>query len=199
MILSNVSKFPIVIIAPPRSGSSIICGQIGIDFNIRHYSDITYADDQNEVAKFLDFIQTTDQYVVKFHSFDMHKYPSWLTDKIFKGETYNVKVTRNNLLLNIASTYVARMRKLYHYDLVDVSDYTGPMPIKISEIIMSIYQTTKAVAELDALPVPFDEVVEYADHVYDEHVVIKTPLPSNYDEILKFIKIHYDIQQNQRT
>jgi hypothetical protein len=188
MILSNVSKFPIVVIAPPRSGSSVICAQIGIDMNIRYYSDITYAPDKNEVTKFLDFIQTTDQYVVKFHSFDMHKYPSWLTDKILKGETYNVKVTRNNLLHQVASAYVAQMRQLYHYDSVDTTNYTGPMLIKMKAIYQSIDRTKKAVAELDASPVPFDEIIEYTDHVYNDNACVKTPLPSNYDFILKVIQ-----------
>lgn len=188
MILSNVSKFPIVVIAPPRSGSSVICAQIGIDLNIRHFNDITYSSDQNEVTKFLDFIQTTDQYVVKFHSFDMYKYPSWLTDKILKGETFNVKVTRNNLLLQVASAYVAQMRQLYHYDLVDPSIYNGPTPIKIRAMFQSINRIKNAIDDLNSLVVPFDEVIEYADHVYDDNACAKTPLPSNYNEILKIIE-----------
>lgn len=188
MILSNVSKFPVVVIAPPRSGSSVICAQIGIDLNIKHFSDITYAVDQKEIEKFLEFIQSTDQYVMKFHSFDMYKYPSWLVDKILNGETYNVKVTRNNLLLHVASAYVAQMRQLYHYDSVDVSNYNGPMLIKMRAIEQSISRIKKAVEELDSLPVPFDTVIEYSDYVYDGDACARTPLPSNYNAILKVIE-----------
>lgn len=188
MILNNVTKFPIVVIAPPRSGSSVICSQIGIDLKIRHINDITYAPDQNEVTKFLDFAKGTDQYVMKFHAYDIKKYPSWLTDRIYKGETYNVKVTRKNLVQHVASLYIASRRNLYHYDLVDLNNYHGLVEINYPKIHLAVEYIKKYTTELNALPVPFDEVVEYEDQLYDDHACVRTPLPSNYDEIIEEIR-----------
>jgi hypothetical protein len=188
MILSNITKFPIIVIGPPRSGSSVICAQIGIDLNIRHFNDITYAPQPDEMKKFMDYITNTDQYVLKFHSFDIEKYPSWLTKKIYNGETYNVKLKRNNILLQVASTYIAQVRELYHYNKSDVSMYNTPIEIKIVDIAQCIVRAKKAIAELDVLNVPFDAHITYEDHIYNDNAGVKTPLPSNYDELLKTIE-----------
>jgi hypothetical protein len=188
MILSNVTRFPIILIGPPRSGSSVTCAQIGIDLNIKHFNDVTYSPDTTEMEKFLDYIKSTDQYILKFHSFDIEKYPNWLTEKIYKGETYNVKLKRNNLLLNIASSYIAQVRKLYHYYGSDISMYSKPIEIKSFIIEQCIVRIRKAIAELESLTIPFDNVITYEDHVYDDIAGIKTPLPSNYAELLKAIE-----------
>jgi hypothetical protein len=188
MILSDVKKFPIVLIAPPRSGSSVICSQIGLDFNLRFFNDITYSTIENTKEEFLDFIQNTDQYVIKFHAFDINKYPSWLIDNIYKGSTHNIKVTRNNQLLHLASIYIARKRKLYHYDRVNLNDYYDPIEIDRRYIVKCFIELKKTVLELNSLPIPFDTIINYEDYQYEDYACVKTPLPSNYNDLLAEIK-----------
>ena len=184
MILNNVTKFPIVIIAPPRSGSIITCKQIGVDLGIRHFFDLTYRDNQTEFNEFLDFAQTNDQYVIKFHSYDIEKYPTWLTDKIYNGSTYNVKVIRNNTSLQIASLYIAGIRDQFHYNSENTEDYIGPIDINTLHIVEAIRHIRRNIKELENLSVPFDAVIEYENCKYTDDISIKTPLPSNYNELL---------------
>lgn len=188
MILRNVTKFPIVLIAPPRSGSSVICSQIGLDFNLKHYNDVTYSTIENAKEEFLEFIQNNNQYVLKFHAFDIDKYPKWLIDNIYNGLTYNIKVTRTNKLLHLASVYIARKRKLYHYDRVNLNDYSGPIEIDRRYIVKCFTELQKTIIELDELPIPFDTVLNYEDCKYEEYACVKTPQPSNYNELLEEIK-----------
>lgn len=188
MILDNVTKFPIVIIAPPRSGSSVICSQIGLDLNIKYFNDVTYSTDKNEMSNFLEFIDKTDQYVVKFHAFDINKYPKRLIDRIFQNETYNVKVVRGNLPLHVASIYTARKRNLYHYDHVNLEYYRSPIEIDRLYIAKCISVVKGNIKELEHIPVEFDKTIIYEDYNYRDDVIIKTPLPSNYNELLEEIK-----------
>ena len=187
MILNNVTKFPIVIIGPPRSGSIVTCKQVGIDLGIRHFFDLTYRDDQTELNDFLDFAKTNDQYVIKFHSFDIEKYPTWLTDKIYNRTAYNVKLVRKNILLHATSFYIAGIRNRFHYDNINTEDYAGPIDINIFRIVRSIRHLRKIITELENLPVPFDAIIEYENCKYNDNLSTKTPLPSNYNELLTII------------
>ena len=188
MILSNVSKLPVIVIAPPRSGSSVICAQIGLELNLPHYNDITYADNYSEIENCFSYIKNNNNYVMKFHAFDMHKYPKWLLNKIKSGETYNIKVERKDFFSHVASTYIAEVRNLYHYDHVNVKSYNDIIELCLPKMWHCILRILKAKKELDKLDVTFDQVVAYEDHQYNDDVCIKTPLPTNYEEIIEFIK-----------
>lgn len=192
MILSNVSKLPIILIAPPRSGSSVICAQIARELNLPHYNDITYADDSTEVEKCFSYIKDSNNYVMKFHAFDMHKYPEWLINKIKSRETYNVKVERKDFINHVASVYIAEVRNLYHYDQVNIENYYDTITLRHPKMWNCISRLKKYIQELDNLDVVFDQVVAYEDYQYDNDVCIKTPLPVNYREILEFIKGLYE-------
>lgn len=188
MILENVSKYPIILIGPPRSGSSVICAQIGKDFNLPIFSDITYSSDKTEIENCFSFIKDTDKFVMKFHAHDMHKYPEWLINKVRSGETYNIKVLRKDIVGQLASAYIAEIRNLYHYDNVDVDTYSDTIEINLKKISNCIFRMTKFINELENLDVPFDRVLNYEDSQYDDGVCVKTPLPTNYNEIVEFIQ-----------
>jgi len=191
MILSNVEKYPIIIIAPPRSGSSVICAQIGRDLNLPFFSDITYSSDKTEIENCFSFIKDNDKFVMKFHAFDMYKYPEWLLNKIKLGKTYNIKVSRKDFVSHLASVYIAEVRDLYHYDQVDVSLYNDAMEINAKQMSHCIFRLTKAIKELENLNIPFDNFVDYEDYQYDDDACVKTPLPSNYNQIIEFIQDIY--------
>jgi hypothetical protein len=197
MILNNVTKFPIVLIGPPRSGSIVTCRQVGYDLGIKHFFDLTYTKDQTEFNEFLDFAQYNDQYVIKFHSFDIKKYPDWLTNKIYNRSTYNVKIIRKNIISHVASVYIAEMRNLYHYDNNNLKDYSGPIEINYKRMITCISRCLSDIDELEKMPITFDTVIIYEEQQYNDELSTKTPLPSNYDKLLteinRFIRYKKEI------
>jgi hypothetical protein len=189
MILSEVDKYPIVVIAEPRSGSSVICRQIGFDLDIPSFNDITYAPNSDEITKFLNFIKTTNKYVMKFHPHDMHKYPKFLLDKINNNESYNIKVIRKNKIEHIASVYISEVRNKYTYDNLNPDDHHDPVKVEVKRILGCIQRTAKNKMDLETLDVKFDKVVIYEDYIYDDGTCAETPKPSNYSQILSYIEV----------
>lgn len=188
MILTNVNKFPIVVIGPPRGGTSVICRQIGIELGIRHFNDITYAPDKTEIDTFIEYITTTDKYVVKFHPFDMQDYPSWLIEKVYSNLTYNVKIIRTDVSKQITSAYIAQMRNLYTYDSINTEQYTEDLEVNLNKLKHCIQRIQKNNMELDNLSVKFDSIIDYEKLDYNTFVSTKTPQPSNYEVILKLVR-----------
>jgi len=183
---SGVDKFPVVIIGPPRSGSNVVCRQIATDLNLPWFNDITYVD-KSEFVKFSEFIQTTDQYVVKFHAMDLLDYPNILIDKINNNQSYNIKIVRKNKVEQLASVYLSEIRKTYTYDRLNLDMYADEI-IKIEKMRLArcLNRMHKNYLELENLKVSFDKVVIYEDYIYDSGSVM-TPKPKNYNDLLNLI------------
>lgn len=188
MILENINKFPIVVIGAPRSGTSIICNQIGIDLKIQHFNDITYSNDVGEVKKFYTFLNCGEKFVVKFHPHDLQKYPVEFITKITNSETYNVKVIRSNLIRQIASIYIAEVRNLYTYS-ADYKNDNSEITINLRKLIGCIQRTKKFNDELNNVNINFDCIIDYENcKEFSQTGIIKTPLPLNYNELIKVIE-----------
>jgi hypothetical protein len=185
----EVKKLPVVVIGPPRSGSSVICRQLTNDLNILGYNDVTYSPDKTEFDKFSKLIQSTNEYVIKFHAADLINYPKFLLDKINNRETYNIKIVRQDKVAQLASVYLAEIRKTYTYDRLNLDMYADEI-IKIEKIRLAgcLKRMHKNYTELEELTVIFDKVVNYEDYVYDLGTAVITPKPKNYNELINIIE-----------
>jgi hypothetical protein len=184
----EVNKLPVVVIGPPRSGSSVICRQLTNDLNIPGYNDVTYSTDKTEFDKFAELIQSTNEYVIKCHAADLVNYPKFLLDKINNRETYNIKVVRQDKVAQLASVYLSEVRRIYSYEKLNLSNYNETIRIEKTRITKCLIRMHKNYTELEELNVIFDKIVNYEDYVYDLGTTVATPKPKNYNELINIIE-----------
>ena len=180
----EVNKFPVVLIGPPRSGSSVVCRQIAKNLNLPFFSDVTWSNDKTALLNFSEFIETTDKYVVKCHIEDLPKYPKVFVDKVYNNESYNCKIIRNNQVGQLASIYIAEIRNAYMYSESNLDKYNNQI------VNLNKYQLLKCLkrmndyhSALENTKVCFDKTFVYENYIYDSDLTVITPKPENYDEI----------------
>lgn len=183
--LSEVNKFPVVLIGPPRSGSSVVCRQIAKDLNLPFFSDITYSSDKTTLLEFLKFIETTEKYVVKCHIEDLPKYPKVFVDKVYNNESYNCKIIRNNHVEQLASIWLAEIRNTYTYSESTLDKYKN-QNVKLFKIqlLRCLKRMNDWNSELENAKISFDKTIVYENYVYDSNFLTGiTPKPENYEEL----------------
>ena len=118
---------------------------------------------------------------------DLLDYPNLLIDKINTNQSYNIKIIRKNKVEQLASVYLAEIRKTYTYNQLNVDMYTDEI-IKIEKMRLArcLKRMHTNYLELENLKVLFDKVVIYEDYIYDSSSVV-TPKPKNYDDLLNLI------------
>lgn len=184
--LAEVNKFPIVLIGPPSSGSSVICRQVAKDLSLPFFSDITWAPNKNEMINFTEFIKSTDKYVLKCHAEDLLKFPKLFLDKVYNDESYNIKIIRGNKIEQLASIYIAQIRNTYAYFYSESNlDTYNNQVIKLDKLQLfgCLKRMNKDSAALENLKVSFAKTIVYEDCVYDSNLLVVTPKPENYDEL----------------
>jgi len=182
--LAEVNKFPVVLIGPPRSGSSVVCRQLAKDLSLPFFSDVTWSTDKMTLLEFSEFIETTDKYVVKCHIEDLPKYPKLFLNKVYNNESYNCKIIRNNPVEQLASIYLAEIRNTYMYSESNLDIYSNQI-IKLNkyQVLRCLKKMNDYHSKLENTKVSFDKTFVYENHVYDSNLTVTTPKPENYDEL----------------
>lgn len=186
----EVNKFPVVLIGPPRSGSSVVCRQVAKDLNLPFFSDVTWSPDKNNFVEFSKFIESTDKYVVKCHIEDLPKYPKLFLDKVYNNESYNIKILRNNHVEQLASIYLAEVRNAYMYPESNLDIYNEQV-IKINKyrVLQCFKKMNGYHSALENTKVLFNKTIFYEDYDYDSNLTVVTPKPKNYDELIDMCEL----------
>jgi LPS sulfotransferase NodH len=211
MIFPVPTKFPIIIISSPRTGSNALAEYYWKHYNLKLFSEPdnkivnkdwdvkppgTYVDPQLE--SFLQFIEATNRYVVKLQSRNLLRfYPHKYIEQVCTQDAFRIKLQRKDVVAQIASFYIAQKRRNFYYDASTdwtlMAEYTQDIEIdecNIDEQITSINKyNNHSFSQLEKMNIKFDEELYYEDLGSIEITnSAKTPLPHNYDELLNAIR-----------
>ena len=106
-----ITRFPIVIIASPRTGSSAYCRYLGDIYNMP-----TWIEPDLEDFKFLNFKNQlatgADKYVLKIMAWQIEGNPIY--QSILADNCYKIKLTRENKIEQLVSHYIGWTTQIWN-------------------------------------------------------------------------------------
>lgn len=173
----NVTRFPVVIFASPRTGSTSLTHHIQ---RLYPGNSCFCEPDLRELDHFLQYSSSYTNYIVKIMAKNIHKYPN---DLICSPDNFFIKIYRKSIVDQIASNYIARERNMWYYlSNSGVLDLPIPIdPLKIKENIAIINGYNEALNRVD---IKFDLEIAYEDLPPlsgNDHII--TPKPINYNDL----------------
>lgn len=194
----NVTKWPVVILANYRSGSSVLADKLGQDYNVPVFSEPSrmlneipsyFGEHVNGVCKkFYDFYKSnaTNKYVIKFMPTQLSLVNPFV--ELLESDCYKIRVIRKDIVSQIASCYIAKMRDKWQ----TVRNETNPeYTVEFNEntmLYVLAYCTTNDFV-LKHSDIKFDNTVYYEDLGHVDHPLHgHTTQPTNLEEIKEYIR-----------
>ena len=128
--------------------------------------------------------------MVKANGINYIEFPSWFREKIIAKEVFIIKNQRLNVEKQIASYFIAQSRKTWYYNKKNLDKFNDSVIAIDTELldysIKNVFGDNEIVKEIPAdISVIYENI---QDNITEDTYCIKTPLPSNYQEILNIIK-----------
>lgn len=199
----NFTKFPILILSAPRTGSTVLSKYIKnkSDIPLEFFMEPTtgnWAPDKldwqtnNVMEDFNRAFDNTDKIIVKDHIHTFKKHLPKNIEYLLSDKTFKIRLRRRDFIEQIASRYIVWYRKEWHYNKDTVDSIKYEVAIN-SEIILKIAMIFKDInTELDNVQIKFDLDLYYEDIILDYDLeissLVPTPKPSNYQELLEIIR-----------
>lgn len=182
----TIPKWPVVIFAGPRTGSTALGEYIANTYNTMYYNEPNLRSE--EMQKFVDNFISADNFVLKIMAemLGNDQYPKHIMEKMLGDKCFKIKLTRKNIVEQIASFYTCRNRKTWVYDETNYKHWNETyIDIDHTEIDHSIKWVSYQNKLLDT--VAADISLTYEDLPIMESTFKKTPRPANYNELIDLI------------
>jgi hypothetical protein len=188
--LKAITKFPIVIIGTPRTGSTALLNYIKTCYpELTVYDDVDTLDKTSVVE-----LNHADNFVIKFQPHKIDNYSIELLDRLLGPNTFKIKTKRHSSVDQAASVYLANARLRWKYSPNDVNDLMfldAPVVLENAEHAAEHHNTClqiNAAVEQQFniqydLELFGDDLITLANDIS----IVTTPKPSNYDEIKQAI------------
>jgi hypothetical protein len=195
-------KFPIMIIAAPRTGSNLLTAYLKQHYNLTTFVEPNRKLDERQLAyknvkvpsvnDILEFDKQSNKYLVKVHGKDFF-HADLGYDQLDLKKYYLVRIRRQDLVGRIVSYYTALIRGIWNYNKNNMVYVDSAVIIDIEKIKKTIryivamnYLTDNFEYHMN---VKFDQDVVYEDFVTNPSIdlstgyMARTPKPINYDEL----------------
>jgi len=196
--IAEKNKFPIFILSSPRSGGAVLMDYIA--FMYPHLEIFNEPDRSKlEMDRFIRCTMHTNNYIVKAQASRIYsdsdnivRYPDEIKRRLTNDpDVFRISTTRGNLILQIASYYIADIRKIWSYNA------SSAMKTKIKEIKIDTKLIDSAIASvrysLSYKCPEVDYTISY-EEIQNKYItgnMLRTPYPLNYAELLSFIRDRY--------
>lgn len=156
-----------------------------------------------EMDRFIRCTLHTNNYIIKAHASHVFsdldnivRYPDEIKRRLINDpDVFRILTTRNDLISQIASYYIANVRRVWSYNLSSAMK-TKIREIKIdTKLIDNAITSVKCSYSLSHKCPEVDYTISY-EEIQNNHItgnMLKTPLPTNYVELLSIIRDRYKI------
>ena len=184
----DLTKFPTVVFSSPRSGCTALANYLSIKHNLKFFNE-------NVNSEFAKYASTNNDYLLKVMMeyvidgrFSEDELPQWLKDRILSDNVFKIRISRNSLIDQVASKYVARERDQYMYHKYTVDVYRSyelfPIKIDLPYLINDLRDMRKCNIGLKYYNTNYDLDLVYENLPYfEEAECVKSLLPTNYNEL----------------
>jgi len=195
MILPEpIEKFPIIVLASPRTGSNPFTHDLNVLYRkCKAFYEPEWS--KEHWAEFLEFSRNNNNYIVKLMASSIPLYPKYVIDKLVNRTAYVFRLKRRNIIDQIASHYVARMRDVWCYQPTNKDSWTEFLT-NPQDIVIDLEQIDKSIkmVKYDVELVnryQSDQTLFYEDMDSLSSPDIKTPRPTNYQDVLNAVVERY--------
>lgn len=175
----NISKWPVVIFASPRTGSTPLGYHLKeSNLNVKYFTEPNFS--EIAMKEYLEYSKNNSNYILKLLGSSIPCYPN----SIFLDTTFKIKITRRNIVEQVASHYLAMARNIWSYDKINDS-YIEDIMIDIDSIKKSIIMIKYDRDIVDKISTDLELVYEDFNN-FNSHTY-KTPKPANYSELINTV------------
>jgi hypothetical protein len=188
-----IAKFPIIIIASTRSGSSAFAGYIGDLYNTKVWSEPTGSIEEFEVFKRW-VADNNKNYVLKIIAHQLVNNEVYQT--ILSSDCYKIKLTRENKIDHIVSQYIAAHTNIWNSDDKYARGMEYIVDIDKDLVNLTIQHIMHCDEVFNNLDIKFDEEHTYEELITHTHLddtgIVKIIPPTNYSLLKRVIEKEYD-------
>jgi len=188
----NITRFPVIILSSPRTGSTILAYDIQEELNKQGKSFQVFNEPitGSQHDSFLSY--KNKDYILKIHAHDLIKYPTHIIDMIKERSCFLIRIRRRNIEDQILSWYIARQTRGFgYYNPYGIEqhllDSNKTLIVSPDEIIENVRSIKKFNNELNEIDVKFDLDLFYEDLNFKSTHMIKAPKPINHLKIREVI------------
>ena len=197
----NITKFPVIILSAPRTGSTALLYELGDFSDIpiinEPLNSINLSEEDNiNFIKLL--LSDTKRCIVKVHihdlltpKFDKTKIiQDILLNHIKKNNASLIRIRRKDVIAQIASYYISITRNVWETPTTSIVPSTiyNSVPIIPSQLAFAVHIILSCNKSLNEFTEPIDIDVWYEEADFPGNKVIPTPKPENYLEIYKILE-----------
>jgi hypothetical protein len=182
----TIPKWPVVIFASPRTGSTALGYHIANNTLTKYYNEPNFR--PAELEEFIEFSKSNNNYILKLLGSSIPMFPKSVQDIIFSDNVFKIKMNRRNIINQIASHYVGLNRKTWNYIQID-ENYKNLMDTNIIIELDKVKRSIEMVRYDRNIvnKIKTDIELFYEDFVNFESLTIKTPKPANYPLLIDTI------------
>ena len=189
----NITKWPVIIFASPRTGSNAI----GHHITNSNPGTLYYSEPAPDFQLEQFIAQSKNKHVIKVIVDHISDYPETLKDYIFSEQNFKVKLRRNDVVEQIASYYIALTRNVWVYweesrnnlsqfekSITDfqTKDFIMLDEKKINMCAIHILESNKMVDNIATdLELCYEDVMQFNSKTK------QTPRPINYQDLVNLI------------
>jgi LPS sulfotransferase NodH len=187
----TVTKYPVLIIGAPRTGTTVLSRQVREhNPNLKEYFHEP-SKDMIQFQKFLEYGKNNDDYLIKLQGKQLSEYPDWFLKKLSSNDMFIIKMRRLDIIKQITSFYIASSRNKWYYGR-DIDWVAEEIKIDLRLINNSITHIETENTIVDQINYDVEVLYESIENVIPNDVhSLKTPQPSNYEEIKQAIEERY--------
>jgi hypothetical protein len=192
--LNNITKRPIIIISGPRTGSTALAHHVASLYpTTRFFNEPNFTPPLME--KFINYsiANKKNDYILKLLGTSLNLYPADTIATIFSNETFKIKISRKNIIEQIASHYVADFRNMWIYNEIDANTHNELTTTNIEFDLLKIRRSIARVKHDNSIVSKISADIElfYEDFTEFLSPTKKTPIPANYDSLITVISNLY--------
>ena len=189
----NITRFPIIILSSPRTGSTVLAYDIQEELN-KQGKSFQIFNEPITGSQHDSFLSCKNKdYILKIHAHDLIKYPKHILDMIENRSCFLIRIRRKNIEDQILSWCIVNQTGGWAYFnpygikqyLLDSNKILIVSPV---EIMNNISLIKKCNNELNEIDVKFDLDLFYEDLNFKSIYLIKTPKSINHEKIRAVIK-----------
>lgn len=186
--MKTPNKFPILIVSTNRVGSTALIDHICSTLNtkLKIFVEPNYYG-PDRLKEFQNYIKNNQKYIVKVHAIHFDKYEQNTIEYLTQSpDVYRIKISRLNIVKQIASYYLLKIRNITHY--TENKKFDDVCPINHETLNFSINWILNANKHLSDCNLHFDDILYYEDFAHLNSKYVITPKPKNYNEIITLIE-----------
>jgi hypothetical protein len=197
----KITRWPAIIVANYRTGSTVYATHLAETHNVPYYLEpwqrsvdrnSNYGPHVNGMKQnFYDHYHSGDnRYVLKLMPEQISKCTPY--DILLKSDSFKIKLYRENEIDSIVSHYIGKMRKKWWTEFGEkTEDYI--LDVDNGHIAGSAFAITQNNFLLHNLDYDYDEVITYESLGYIPNLrYVKTHMPNNINEIKKAVSETYN-------